>query len=83
MIQANVVAILRILAARDTALQHLTSTGCLAACNPNVRAGVAGNLGRQVAKHLTNHPGAAIGSLRLPALQDATGWRSVQPTSSS
>ena len=72
LIQANVVAVLRTLAERDTALQHLTDTGCLAASHPKVRAGVARNLGRQVARHLKNHPGNAIASLRLPMLQDAS-----------
>ncbi|GAA1858848.1 hypothetical protein GCM10009715_02900 [Paeniglutamicibacter psychrophenolicus] len=79
MIQANVVSVLRTLAARDTALHRLTETGCLAASHPKVRAGVAKNLGRQVARHLTNHPGAEIGSLRLPVLQaaPAPGYRLV------
>jgi hypothetical protein len=69
MIQANVVAVLRTLAGRDTALQRLTATGSLAASHPKVHAGVAGNLGRQVARYLKNHPGADIASLRLPMLQ--------------
>lgn len=79
MIQANVVAVLRTLAERDTALQHLTGTGELADSHLKVRAGVARNLGRQVARHLKNHPGAAIASLRLPALQDvpAPGHRLI------
>ncbi|KAA0974348.1 transposase, partial [Paeniglutamicibacter gangotriensis] len=71
MIQANVVSTLRTLAERDTALQQLTSTGSLAASHPKVRAGVAKNLGRQVARHLKDHPDADIASLRLPFLQDA------------
>jgi hypothetical protein len=71
MIQANVVSVLRTLAARDTALQHLTITGCLTTSHPKVRAGVAKNLGRQVTRHLKHHPRADIISLRLPALQDA------------
>ena len=70
LIQANVVAVLRTLADRDTALQHLTGTGCLVASHPKVRAGTAKNLGSQVARHLKRHPGAAIASLRLPMLQD-------------
>ncbi|GAA1867539.1 hypothetical protein GCM10009715_13440 [Paeniglutamicibacter psychrophenolicus] len=87
MIQANVVAVLRTLAERDTALQRLAGTGELAASHPKVRAGVAQNLGRQVAqnlgrqvaRHLKHHPGAEIASLRLPALQDtpAPGHRLV------
>ncbi|GAA1879460.1 hypothetical protein GCM10009715_27580 [Paeniglutamicibacter psychrophenolicus] len=70
MIQANVVSVLRTLAVRDTALQHLTGTGELAASHPRVRAGIAKNLGRQVARHLKHHPDAEIASLRLPMLQD-------------
>lgn len=71
MIQANVVSTLRTLAERDTALQHLTSTGHLTASHPKVRAGVAKNLGRQVARHLKNHPGHKPESLRLPLIQAA------------
>lgn len=71
MIQVDVVAVLRTLAERDTALQRLIATGHMAATHPKVRAGVAKNLGRQVARHLKHHPGAAIASLRLPTLQDA------------
>lgn len=70
MIQANVVSVLRTLAERDTALQHLTSTGTLTISHPKVRAGVAKNLGRQVTRHLKDHSRADITSLRLPMLQD-------------
>ena len=70
MIQANVVSVLRTLAERDTALHRLTGTGELSASHPKVRAGVARNLGRQVARHLKHHPDTDIASLRLPTLQD-------------
>ena len=71
MIQANIVSTLRTLAERDTALQHLTSTGEFATSHPKVRAGVAKNLGRQVSRHLKSHLDADIASLRLPTLQTA------------
>lgn len=71
MVQANIVSTLRTLAERDTSLQRLTETGSLAASHPKVRAGIATKLGRQVTKHLKNHPRRKPKSLRLPTLQDS------------